>query len=106
MFAVDGKANDVVNGGKGEDLCFADRGDILRGCERQFRGASIQQANSMAAAFNGGLGLVDELLAIAPTPTLPPPVVTITAVVTRTRTVTLPPCNEGPPDPPPFCGGG
>jgi len=96
LFAVDGSPNDVINGGRGNDLCFGDPGDVLRNCEHQFRGATIGTANALARAFNGGLGLVE---ALSITPTLPPPVVT----VTETTIVTVPPNCGGHPAPPPIC---
>jgi len=106
LFAVDGKSDDVLNGQKGEDACFGDRGDTFKGCEHQFRGPSIRLANAMAAAFQGGLSLAEVLLSVVTSPPPVPPPLTVTVTQTMTQTITLPPCGNGPPDPPPFCGGG
>jgi len=105
LFAVDGKPHDVLNGQKGNDACFGDRGDVMKGCEHRFRGPSIRLANAMAAAFQGGLSLAEVLTGITSPPPVPPPL-TVTVTQTMTQTITLPPCGNGPPDPPPFCGGG
>lgn len=106
LFAVDDQGGELVIGGRGVDQCFVDLGDQVRGCERTFRGLSLQEVNALEQVAFEVMEIIElEIPTITPipTPTLPPPVVTITR--TRTRTVTLPPCNEGPPDPPPFCGG-
>jgi Ca2+-binding RTX toxin-like protein len=99
LFSVDGKSNDVLNGQKGKDSCFGDPGDKMKGCEHKFRGASVHMANELSTAFHGGLSLAEALIEAGVSPPPPPVIVTIT------ETLTLPPCNQGPPDPPPFCGG-
>jgi len=96
LFAVDDRSGDRVVGGPGVDQCFVDVGDVVTGCEQTFRSNEPE----MAGAFGGALGSVMHVVEeVSPSP-LPPPTVTIT------QTITLPPCNNGPPDPPPFCGGG
>lgn len=37
LMAQDGKGGDVVSGGMGRDVCYADRGDTVFGCERIVR---------------------------------------------------------------------
>jgi Ca2+-binding RTX toxin-like protein len=102
LFSVDGLANDRVNGGLGEDFCYADPGDILRNCEHQFRRASVETVNALGRAFDGGLGLVDELVSITPTVTIPPPV-TVTIVTTVTKLIPFPACDPPPNIPPAPC---
>ena len=60
----------------------------------------------LSGSFHGALHLAD--LLISEPPTIPPPTITVTVpgptvTVTVTETITVPPCNDGPPDPPPFC---
>jgi Ca2+-binding RTX toxin-like protein len=100
LFAVDGKPDDILVGQNGEDSCFGDVGDVMKGCEHRFRGTTIRMANALASAFHGGLSLSEALIEAGTSPSPIPNVVTVT------QTITLPPCNQGPPDPPPFCGGG
>lgn len=98
LFAVDGTGGDTLDGGRGKDRCFADSADIVKRCERIFRGGTLQTAEALSTAF-AGQGTLAELL-IEP---LPSPVPGVT--VTETITITIPgaPCDPGPPDPPAFC---
>jgi len=91
LFGVDGLPDDLLNGEKGQDLCFGDPGDVMRGCEHRFRGATVQMANRMASAFNGGLTLAEVLQAVTPAP------------IIITATVTVPANCGGHPAPPPIC---
>ncbi len=70
LFTVDGRAGDVSIGGAGADKCFADRGDIVRGCERVFRGAKLAVAKALSAAFGGQGSLAEELISVVPTITI------------------------------------
>lgn len=94
LFAVDDAGGDRIYGGVGIDECFVDAGDQVFGCERAF----LSNEPVMATALQQSLG---QVIAIAedgsPVPPSPSPVII-------TTTVTVPPCNEGPPEPPPFCG--
>jgi RTX calcium-binding nonapeptide repeat (4 copies) len=92
LFAVDDRGGEEVNGGRGRDQCFVDPGDRVSGCEETFRSNEPE----MAAALGQSLA---EVMQIAEA--LPSPAVTVTATITTT--ITLPPCGDGPPDPPPFC---
>ena len=92
LFAVDGKPTDVVIGGRGQDRCFADPGDKVRGCEVVFRGASLATAKGLSSAFGGQAVTAEELISTTPSP-LPPPTVT----------VTVPGNCGGHPAPPPIC---
>jgi Ca2+-binding RTX toxin-like protein len=96
LFAVDDQGGDRVYGGPGIDQCFADPADQVYGCERAFRSNEPEMATALGQSLRGVMEIVEE---IAPTTTVPPPVSTVT------DTITLPPCNEGPPEPPPFCEG-
>lgn len=37
LFAIDEKANDVIDGGSGEDSCYGDLGDVFHDCEHIVR---------------------------------------------------------------------
>jgi len=104
LFAVDDRGGDRVAGGPGNDQCFVDAGDVVSGCERTFRSNEPEMAGAFGSSLLNVMEIVEEVSpSVTPGP-IPPPTVTVTLV--SPTTVTLPPCNEGPPDPPPFCGGG
>ena len=97
LFAVDGHY-DVVVGGSGRDVCFADAGDKVQGCEAIFRGASLKTAKALSGAFGGQAVAAEELIGE------PVPTVTVTETITiGATTVTVPPNCGGHPAPPPIC---
>ena len=98
LFAVDGKPNDLVNGNKGDDFCFADPGDTLKNCEHRFRHPNTRMMIALSDVFQEQGELAELLIEAGVSP---PP-----APVTVTETVVIDPCAPGPPQPPPFCGGG
>lgn len=92
LFAVDDRGGERVIGGKGQDQCFADRGDVVFGCEQTFRGLNLQVVRALTrTAFN-----LMQIADVIPTTTiiLPP--------VTQTIIVPGPDCS-GHPAPPPIC---
>jgi len=100
LFGVDDSGGDRLIGGPGVDQCFADRGDVVFGCDRTFRSNEPEMATALSRSLRGVMEIVEE---VVPTPTLPPPVVTTTATSTATITVPFPPCELPPASPPPPC---
>jgi len=98
LFAVDDHGGDRINGGPGSDQCFADRGDVVLGCERTFRSNEPEMASALGSSLRSVMEIVEE---IEPTPTPPPPVVTTTQ--TQTIISPFPPCETPPASPPPIC---
>ena len=98
LFAVDDQGGDRVVGGPGIDQCFVDRGDSVIGCERAFRSNEPEMAGALGRSLLTVMEIAEE---VAPTPTLPPPVVTVTE--TDTITMPFPPCTPPPVNTPPPC---
>lgn len=90
LFSVDDTNGDVVKGGRGQDSCYGDAGDMFRGCESVFRTHTSPAVDATIAALNQALfevtvlgeelqAQVDELITIiesllpTPTPTPTPP---------------------------------
>ena len=96
LFAVDDQGGDQIIGGPGIDQCFVDRGDSVTGCERAFRSNEPEMASALGQSLRGVMEIVEEII---PTPTIPPPIVT----VTDTITVPFPPCTPPPAGSPPPC---
>jgi len=100
LFAVDDRGGEDLIGGPGMDQCFADRGDRVIGCERIFRSQEAEMATALGDSLGDVMEIVEE---VEPTPTLPPPVVTVTQTITTTQTVSFPPCSSPPPVTPAPC---
>jgi RTX calcium-binding nonapeptide repeat (4 copies) len=102
LFAVDDRGGEKIYGGPGVDQCFVDPADQVSGCERTFRSTEVQMAQALSRSLQTVMEVAENGATVTETitigATIPP--------VTVTKTVTLPPCNQGPPEPPPFCGGG
>jgi hypothetical protein len=94
LFAVDDQGGERIIGGRGNDQCFVDPGDVAFGCEQTFRSNEPEMASALGQSLRGVMEIVEE---IVPTPTLPPPPVTVTSIVT------VPPNCGGHPAPPPIC---
>jgi hypothetical protein len=97
LFAVDDQGGERIIGGRGNDQCFVDPGDVVFGCEQTFRSNEPEMAGALGQSLRSVMEIVEE---VTVSPTVAPPPVIVTS------TITLPPCNQGPPEPPPFCGGG
>lgn len=90
LFSVDQSAGDILRGGRGQDSCFGDKGDVFRSCERVFRTGTSPEVEATLAALSDVLfeltvlgeelqAQVDELIEIiinlptpSPTPIRPP----------------------------------
>jgi hypothetical protein len=94
LFAVDGRGGENAYGGPGRDQCFIDPGDAVYGCEQTFRSHEPELATSLGQSLRGVMEIVEE---VTPSLTIPPPVVTVTSIVT------VPPNCGGHPAPPPIC---
>lgn len=100
LFAVDDRGGELIICGPGRDQAFVDPGDRVKGCERIFR----SQEPALAEALGDSLGEVMEIVEDSPTPTVGPPVATVTETITIGATVTIPfPACEKPGAQPPFC---
>lgn len=97
LFAVDDRPGDVLRGGKGRDRCYADVGDLVKGCETTHRGATIQTSTSLQQSFGGVMELAEELIAEGPVPPGPVPTGPVPPGPTR------PQCTPPPASPPPHC---
>ena len=98
LFAVDDQGGDRVVGGAGKDQCFIDPGDQVSGCERTFRSNEPEMAGALGSSLMSVMEIVEEA---EPTPTIPPPGVTVTETITQTITAQFPPCQPPPVSPPP-----
>jgi hypothetical protein len=104
LLGVDDNGGDRLIGGPGTDQCFADRGDVVFGCEQTFRSQEPEMAIALAHSLRTVMEIVEEIEPTpTPTPTLPPPIVTATATVTATIVSPFPPCELPPASPPPPC---
>jgi hypothetical protein len=93
LFAVDDQGGERIIGGRGNDQCFADPGDVVFGCEQTFRSREPEMATALGQSLRSVMEIVEE---VSPTPgPIPPPVVTVTD--------TVPPNCGGHPAPPPIC---
>lgn len=89
LFAVDQHRGDRLFGGPGQDRCYADKGDRVRGCEHVYRGNSPAVVQGLTGSFLGVSQLGEEAQASE----APPPV----------SDGGFPACTPPPEDPPDFC---
>jgi Ca2+-binding RTX toxin-like protein len=63
LFSIDQiSGNDIIRAGTGKDSCFADPGDILRGCERVSRGNGDRTTRALSSSFLGVAEIGEEAL--------------------------------------------
>lgn len=76
LFAIDQRlGNDLIRGGAGFDRCYADPGDVVRGCEQTHRGNTAETTEALSVNSLQVTEIAEDALeevVASPEPTPPP----------------------------------